>query len=473
MRENLNNDAVNRRKIDVAKSSMYAALFLTFIKIIAAYFSGSLAILSEVFHSAIDIIACTVTIISIKLSAKPPDEEHHYGHEKVESFAALFQVLILLLMCSYIFYEAAGRLFLGKEADVNISLWTFGVIIIAIIVDITRSRALKKVARETKSQALEADALHFSSDVLTSVVVLISMVITYLDINRQADSIAAVIVSVVIIIVGLKLSRKAIDALMDKVPAGLSEKIQYEAKLIEGVEGIKSFRIRSTGSKIFVDMTIFISRIIPFSRAHEIANAVERRILELTPEADVIIQSEPIETEKESINEKIRMIVSGFGLKSHDIFSHKINNEIFTELHIEIDNTNDLTKAHDIVTEIEESIKEKIKVISNVKIHIDEPSDILFDTTDITERSNEIIRIVKNITEQQKEINSYHDIKVVSSNGKIRVSLTCNFDINLSFDEVHDLVTLLESKIYLALKEYYPKISNVMIHAEPESISNL
>lgn len=463
------NGIVAQKKIKVARQSLYAALIITIIKILAAYFSGSLGVLSEVFNSAIDIFVCIVTIISIKYSSRPPDEDHNYGHEKVENFSALFQVFILFITSAYIIYEAVNRLFLGKDHEVKVTIWIFAALAFSMVIDLYRARALRKIASETKSNALEADALHFSSDILSSSVVIIGLLFTYFGISKNADTISALIVTGVIIYLGYRLSKKSIDALMDRVPAGLYEKVRYETLLIPGVEGIKNCRIRGAGSRIFVDMTIQISRLVPFSKAHDIMDIVEKKIYTIIPEADIVIHSEPVETKNETINDKIRMIVNEFGLKCHDIFSHRINNEIYSELHVEIESTNDLIKAHDIVTEIEEKIKKEIEVITHLKIHIDEPSEILFDTKDITGDSEEIIRNVYRILSSSPNVVSGSDIQIVSTNGKLRLSLICKFNHIYSLEEVHDMVTVLESKIYLDLKQMYPKLANVIIHAEPSN----
>lgn len=460
-------EIISQRKIKVALQSLYAALIITFIKILAAYFSGSLAVLSEVFNSGIDIFVCLVTIISIKYSSRPPDEDHNYGHEKVENFSALFQVFILFITSAYIIYEAINRLFGNRDVEIKVNIWIIAALLISMAIDYYRAKALKKIATETKSNALEADALHFSSDILSSSVVIIGLILVYLNISKVADTIAALVVTVIIIYLGYKLSKKSIDGLMDRVPAGLYEKIRYETLLIKGVEDIMNCRIRSSGSKIYIDMTILISRLVPFSKAHDIMDSVEKKINELIDNADVVIHSEPVETKSETINDKIRMIVNEYGLKCHDIFSHRIDNEIYSELHIEIDETNDLIRAHDIVTSIEERIKKEIDVISHLKIHIDEPSEIVFDTIDITGNSNEIIDEVKMILDENGDVISSNDIQVVSTNGKIRISMICVFNYIHSLDEVHDIVTVLESKIYLNLKKNYPKLSNVIIHAEP------
>lgn len=457
-------------KVKVALNSLFAAVFITAIKILAAYFSGSLAILTEVVNSGIDIFVCLVTIFSVKYAAKPADEDHHYGHDKAENISALIQVLFLFGTSSFIIYEAVQRIFLGKHSDLNITVWTFAALLVSIAIDFFRARALNKIADETKSNALKADALHFSSDILSSLIVIVGLIFSFFGFEK-ADAISAFVVAIIIIILGVNMSRKAIDSLLDRVPPGLSEKIRYETLLIEGVEGIKNFRIRSTGAKIFIDMTIEISRIIPFSKAHDIMDAVERRLHQLIDNADIVIHSEPVETDKETINDKIKMIVNSFGMKSHDVFSHKIGNEIISELHIEVTDTNDLIKAHDRITEIEEKIKRDIDIISNVKIHIDEPSNILYDTIDITGKSGEMINEIKKIIAKNKDVTSCSDFSVIITNGKIRVSLNCIFDYHFSLDEVHDIVTLLESKIFSELKEKYPKLSNVIIHAEPTGIN--
>jgi len=458
-------------KVKVALNSLFAAVFITGIKILAAYFSGSLAILTEVVNSGIDIFVCLVTIFSVKYAAKPADEDHNYGHEKAENISALIQVLFLFGTSSFILYEAVQRIFLGKHPDLNITIWTFAALITSMVIDFIRARALNKIADETKSNALKADALHFSSDIMSSMIVIVGLIFSYYGFDK-ADAISAFVVAIIIIALGVKMSRKAIDSLLDRVPPGLSEKIRYETLLIEGVEGIRNFRIRSTGPKIFIDMVINISRIIPFSKAHDIMDAVERRLNQLIDNADIVIHSEPVETDKETINDKIKMIVNSYGLKCHDIFSHKIGTDIISELHIEVTDTNDLIKAHDRITEVEERIKSEIGIISNVKIHIDEPSNILYDTTDITAKSEDMITEIKKIISRNKDVTECGEFSVIITNGKIRVSLNCTFDYHFSLDEVHDIVTLLESKILSELKERYPKLSNVIIHAEPSAINN-
>ena len=455
----------SKKKIRVANISLIAAIIIVLIKSLASYISGSIGVLSELFHSSTDLIATFATILSIRFAAKPPDKNHHYGHEKIESFSALFQVFILVLMCAYLIYESVDRIITPVEIKLNVFI--FLAILICIFIDIHRSRALMRIAKETNSQALEADSIHFSSDILSSVVVLIGMIFSYFEWSSLADPVSALLVSVIIIITTLSLSKKAIGSLLDRVPDGIEENITEIISSIKGIEGIKNIRIRGSGSKIFVDTVIKIGRTKSFSMTHELMDLAEKSVREAYPNADVVIHSEPIETDGETLNEKIRMIVTDTGFKCHDIFSHRINGDIFSELHVEIENTNDLIKAHDIISQLEDNILERIPVIKKVKIHLDEPSEILFDTIDITESSNDLIDNVRKILDTENKIEDYGDIKVMNSAGKIRVSLNCSFKSKYSFEEVHEVVTILESRLFLHIKDLFPNLSNVIIHAEP------
>ncbi|MFA7362181.1 MAG: cation diffusion facilitator family transporter [Candidatus Kapaibacterium sp.] len=459
----------SKKKIRVANISLLAAVFIVAIKSLASYFSGSIGVLSELFHSSTDLIATFATILSIRYATKPPDKDHHYGHEKIESFSALFQVFILVLMCAYLIYESIDRIL--SPVTIKLNIFVFLAILICIFIDIHRSRALMKIAKETHSQALEADSIHFSSDILSSVVVLLGMIFSYFEWSTLADPISALIVSVIIIITTFGLSKRAIGSLLDRVPDGIEENISEHISSIKGIEGIKNIRIRGSGSRIFVDAVIRIGRTKSFSMTHELMDLAEKSVKKAFPNADVVIHSEPVETENETLNEKIRLIVTDSGFKCHDIFSHRIDGDIFSELHVEIENTNDLIKAHDLISHLENSILEKIPVIKKVKIHLDEPSEILFDTIDITETSNDLIDNVRKILDSEEKIVDYGDIKIMNSAGKIRISLSCSFKSKYSFEEVHEVVTILESRIFLHVKDLYPNLSNVIIHAEPSKNS--
>lgn len=460
----MDNEFQNKRKMKVAITSVFAAVFLTVFKLVFALLTGSLGLLSEFAHSGLDLFAAIVTVFSIKISNKPADREHQYGHGKIENLSAIAQVGILFFTCGYIIYEAINRLFFHEAYNLDITIWAYVVMVTSIIVDISRSRLLKKVAIETHSQALEADALHFSTDIWSSAVVILGLLFVSLNISKEADAIAALMVSLIVIKVSVSLLKRAIDQLMDRVPEGLYEEIIDEIKKIEGVEGIKLLRLRESGAKTFIDMTIYISRTVPFQKAHDIMDDVETKIKEIKSNSDITIHSEPVETQKETIIDKVRLIVDKKGLKCHDIFTYEIENESHLELDVEYVGNDNFVDAHKLISEIEDEIYGEIKGLKNVKIHIDEPSDLIMKSENVTNENEKLVDDFKKVIYSYKEIKDCSDINIIKSDRKLRVSMTCVFPEDFGFSQVHRLVHKIESEIYSLSED----IGSVMIHAEPK-----
>ncbi len=465
-------EAQNKKKFKIALNSLFAALFIVTIKFITTYISGSIAVLSELFHSSIDLLACIATLISVKYSSKPPDKGHHYGHEKIESLSALFQVLILILMCIYLIYESIDRII--NPYHPNINIWIFLVIILCIGIDYSRARALMKIARETNSQALEADSLHFSSDILSSVFVLISMVFTYYKIPPLykdvplADPIAAIIVSVIIFITTLRLTKRAFNLLMDKAPEELYEKIKNIISENKRIEGIKSLRVRVSGRKIFIDSQILIGRTKMFAEAHDIVNDIENTIKSIYPDSDIVIHTEPIPSKDETLIDKIRLIVNKEGYKCHDLFTYKINDKYYTDIHIEMDSRTDLNIAHNKITLLEEKIKKELKEIEYVQIHIDPSAQMIHETEDITSESKSMIEKIENILELNYKDIYYHDIRIFNTPMGLRLSFNVEFDEDIEFDTAHHTIKEIESKLRYEFKNNIPPLTNITIHPEPK-----
>lgn len=462
----------NKKKLKIAINSFFAALFIVLIKFIAAYVSGSIAVLSELFHSSIDLLACVATVISVKYSAKPPDSAHHYGHEKIESISALFQVLILIVMCFYLIYESIDRIIHPYHPEINI--WIFLLIIICIGIDYSRARALMKTARETNSQALEADSLHFSSDILSSVFVLISMIFTYYKIPPLykdvplADPVAAIIVSIIILLTTLRLTKRAFNLLMDRAPEGLYEDIKEIILSNKMIEGLKSLRVRVSGRKTFIDSEILIGRTRMFSEAHDIVNEIENKIKEKYPNSDIVIHTEPTETKDETLNDKIRLIVNRYGYKCHDLYTYKINNKYFIDIHIEINSNKNLDAAHNEITFLEEKIKSELKEIEYIQIHLD-PPPVIMDVKDITKDSKSITDKIEQVMKSYYSKAKYYNVKIFDTPFGLRISFDVEFDTETNFDSVHKTVKDIEVRLYNEFKDNIPPITNIIIHSEPKA----
>jgi cation diffusion facilitator family transporter len=309
-------DLTQREKRRAALNSVIAALGLTGMKLVVGLLSGSLGILAEAAHSGLDLVAAIVTLVAVSVSDRPADEAHTYGHGKIENFSALIETVLLFITCAWIIYEAVRRIFF-REVHVDPSLWTFLVIIVSIAVDVSRSRMLYRAAEKHQSQALEADALHFSTDVWSSAVVLGGLGLvwagrTFLPglapVLNRADAVAALGVAFIVLFVSYRLGKRTIDVLLDSAPDGLKQKIVAAADEVEGVINPGKVRLRRSGARIFVDMTIEVDRNLSFERTHAIAEAVEARIQALTPGADVVIHTDPREVERENMARRIRAI---------------------------------------------------------------------------------------------------------------------------------------------------------------------
>jgi len=285
-------------KYRAALTSVSAAVVLTATKMVVGLATGSLGILSEAAHSTLDLVAALVTVFAVKVAARPADENHPYGHGKVENLSALFETILLLATCAWIIKEAVVRLFF-LQVQVEANIWSFGVIVLSILVDFGRSRALMAAARKHQSQALEADALHFSTDVWSSAVVLLGLGLVFLARRLQmpwlvkADALAALAVAGIVIWVSLRLGRRTIADLLDTIPNELTDQARARVLEVPGVEAVCRIRMRRIGGAWFSDVVIQVDASLTLDQAHDVADAVERCLEELMPGGDVMVHSEP------------------------------------------------------------------------------------------------------------------------------------------------------------------------------------
>jgi cation diffusion facilitator family transporter len=291
----------DREKKDAAKSSVLAALGLVIFKAIVGFTTGSLGILAEAAHSALDLVAAAMTYFAVRLSAQPADRRHRYGYGKVENLSALFETMLLLVTCFWIFYEAVKRLMSGK-VDVEVTVWSFLVMGISIIVDVSRSRMLYAAARKHHSDALEADALHFSTDIWSSAVVILGLVCVLVsdffpggDFLHYADAIAAILVGIIVVQVSLKMGIRTVATLLDAAPPGLEDMVMKAVATVPGTMKCHHVRIRSSGPQTFIDLHVLIDGNKSLKEAHRLTEEIERAIQAVRPGADVTVHPEPKE----------------------------------------------------------------------------------------------------------------------------------------------------------------------------------
>ena len=470
-----------REKKLAALGSVGSAVVLVSLKVFLAVVTGSLGILSEALHSSLDLIAAVITYLSVRVSDRPADETHLYGHGKVESFSAFVETGLLLLTSVYIIWEAFQRLFF-REVHIRPSLLAIGILGFALLVDLVRSRALGRVARKYLSEALEADALHFSTDVWSTLVVIVGIATVWLGGKigapwlRYADPIAALAVAGVIIWVGSRLGKRTLDALLDAAPAGLQQRVAQAVGELDGVLGAERVRVRRAGNRHFVDVTISVPRTASFEQVHAISDAVERRVAEIIP-ADVMVHMEPRAQTGEHLFDAIRATAQRRGLAIHELSAHQFDGRLFIELHLEVDEKLSLRDAHRRASELEEEIRclpvfaarttDAANGTPEVNIHI-EPLGTHIAAADQTpgqmrELSRTVEEHINSLRSEYHELVDCHEVKVRQVEHKILVSCHCAMDGSLPITDVHDVTAVLEDRV----KEKFPQIFRVTIHPEP------
>jgi cation diffusion facilitator family transporter len=461
-----------------ALASVGSAVVLVSLKIFLTVATGSLGVLSEALHSSLDLIAAVVTYLSVRVSDLPADAGHLYGHGKVENFSAFVETGLLLLTALYIIWEALQRLFF-HQVTMRPSLLAIAILVIALGIDVVRARTLGRVARQFGSEALEADALHFSTDVLSTAVVIAGVGIVWLGQRtgvtwlRYADPLAALGVAAVVIWVGARLGKRTIDALLDAAPQGMQQRIADAVQGLEGVLSAQRVRIRRAGNRHFVDVTIDVPRTASFEQVHAISDAVERRVGEILP-ADVMVHMEPRAQAGEHLFDAIRAVAQRQGLAIHELSAHQLDGKLFIEMHLEVDENLSLLEAHRRATSLEEEIRGLPSVQgssgldgTDVNIHI-EPLGTHIATADrtsgeMTGLAREVEDYVNGLPEEFHELKDCHGVRVRLVENKILVSCHCTMDGNLLITKVHDVTAVLENRI----KERFPQIARVTIHPEP------
>jgi len=467
----ISGEAVEKQaeKQSVALNSVYAAVAITGLKIVVGITTGSLGILSEAAHSGLDLIAAAITFFSIRVSDRPADATHQYGHGKVENVSAFIETTLLLATCAWIVYEATKRLFFHSVA-IEPSVWAFLVLGISIVVDVWRSRRLRRIAEKYDSQALLADALHFRTDIWSSAVVVLGLLLVLAGRRYQiswlakADPIAALIVACIVVYVSWRLARQTIDALLDGAPAGVRTKIIGAIARFDGVLSVERVRIRRGGSKYFADVSVALSRNVTFQRSEQVGNEVAGTIRDLLPDCDVVVNATPRASHSESLFDRIRAVATRNNLNVHDISVQDISGALHVEQHIELDERMSLRDAHDRVTRLEAEMRSEILEIASILTHIEsEPATI--ETSDGMLHAPGFERRLEGITRDFPEVIDTHELQFKRVGGRLYLSLHCTMQDHLPLARVHDIQTTIEGKIRREL----PDVFRVLIHPEPQT----
>ena len=453
----------SQKKQNVAFSSVMASLLLTVMKLVVGIMTGSIGIISEAAHSALDFGAAALTLFAVKMSDKPADSKHHYGHAKVESVSALIETGLLVLTSIGIIYAAGERLLAGKS-EVEVTWYAIAIMIISIVVDFSRSRALIKVAKETNSQALEADALHFSSDILSSAVVLVGLIFVSTGI-AWADAVAGIAVALLVGKAAFSLGKKTIDVLIDAAPDGLAERIEEITMMVGGVISVDKIRVKPTGPQVFIEMAVCVNRTLSVEKVQAICSSIEQKVREEFPVGDITINSRPIALNSETIAERVHVIGLNHNLHAHNISTSLSGEKKQITFDVEIDQRLTIKQAHDTVTALENELHREFDGALDICIHLDPLRyDERTTTSLLIEEEEKIRTLIVNASKQIEKIHNVHDIQIrKNEQQKLIITLHCSFNDDALLEEVHSITSQLEGALYNSLTN----AGRVIIHAEP------
>jgi cation diffusion facilitator family transporter len=454
---------MQHEKEQVALTSIAASAALTVAKGLVGFATGSLAILSEAGHSLIDLGATVMTYAAVRISGKPADKEHHYGHGKVESVSALGETALLFLLSGVVVWEAIKRLTEHDDHVVIANAWAFGVIVVSIAVDFFRSRALSRTAKETKSQALEADALHFSSDLWASLAVLVGLVGVKFGL-WWADSTAALVVALLVCVAGWRLGRRTIDTLTDTAPEGAAEKITAAAAKVPGVVAVEQVRARAVGEKTFIDLTVAVSRTLPLDRVSAIKDAVDAAIRKQVPGAEPTVTTDPVALNNESVLDRVMVIARNRALAVHHVMVHDLKDQLAISLDLEVDGKLSLREAHALADGLESAIAAELGAGVEIDTHIEPLQPHRAAGREAPpERVKAVEIALAELAAQGRGLGGVHNVRVRETDDGEIVNFHCRVDPELGVQAVHEKVDALER----ALRARSPSIKRVIGHAEP------
>jgi cation diffusion facilitator family transporter len=452
----------------VALHSMLAAAAMTLLKLAAGLFSGSLGVLSDAAHSALDLAGAALTFFSVQVSDKPADEDHTYGHGKIENVSSLAEAGLMVVSCAWIIFEAVSRI-AHHIVELRHSIWPVLVLVASIAVDYWRSRQLRAVAERTGSPALATDAFHFASDIWSTLAVLAGLGASWLgsrygvSLLRFADPVAAIVVSIMILRLTLTLTRETVGVLMDQIPAETRRQIVNEVEQVPGVLSVEQARVRRAGAAHFADLTLALPRRSTFEHTDELVRAATDAVHRTLPDADVVIHTVPSTGRAESIFDRVRAVAARNNVSVHELSVQSHHGRLRVEQHVELDENMSLLEAHNFVSGMEAEILRDTPEIDSVLTHIESEPATIEQPEDAVVENRRIEVALRAAAGTFNEIEDVHEITVRRAGDHIDLSCHCTLPDHLTMQRVHEVITALEDR----LKIECPEVSRVTIHPEP------
>ncbi len=467
----MNAEQASAAKRGAALKSVLAACGITLLKVVTGLSTGSLGMLSEAAHSSLDLMASAMTLFSVHVSDRPADDDHTYGHGRVESLSAFVETGFMLGSSVWIIVEAVRRIVRfahGHRLDLHASVWPILVLLLSIAVDWTRSRQLARVAREVHSQALEADALHFGTDIWSSVAVLIGLSTTFVGERlgvrwmELADPAAALLVSCIILLVTYRLARETVDALLDATPPAMRRELVNAIRGVQGVLFVDDLRMRRAGAHYFADLSIGMNRNTTFQRSEQIVLAATAAVQGVMPGTDVVVRTVPVARVEENVFDRVRAVAQRSNYLIHDVSVQEVGGGLTVELHLELPERMALREAHETATKIEAEMLREVPQIQSVVTHL-ESEESTIESAERVGNDDAMEEEVRRAADAFPEIEDVHDVVALRTGDHVQMSCHCSMPDDLPMAAVHRIISQMEA----AFLRERPGVDRLVIHPEP------
>ncbi|MBM3699640.1 MAG: cation-efflux pump [Actinobacteria bacterium] len=448
-------------KKQVALFSLIVTIILVAVKVLMAYLSNSIGVLSEALNNGLDLVTVLIVFLAVRMSSKPADSDHTYGHGKYENLSALIEIIIISVLCFFIIYKSAQRI-IFKDFELNLNNYVFIVLIVSIAVNIVRVYFVGRAAKKFDSYAFKAEFLNYFSDILSSIIVIIGLFVSEAGFYL-ADPIASIIISLMILVFGARMALKVVRNFLDYIPREVTDKVRCVIESIPEVMSTDRILIHEVGNTKFINLAISVDDNIYLSRLENLKEKIKAKILQAYPGSEIMISAKSAFSEC-NIDCRIKEILLGWNdVKDiHNLSIYNVSNMIDVSAHIELSKSLNLIESEKLTTEAEKRIKQEIKNIRNVYIHIeDKKSDENWN--DITKDSEELIKDIEAHISGYIIKDSYHNFTILERNGYYYIALHCRLDRNMEIDSAHSVITELEDRI----KSISAKIKDVLVHVEP------
>jgi cation diffusion facilitator family transporter len=453
--------ALGRRPELVALASVFIGVALVVGKLVVGVLTGSLGILSEAAHSILDVVASFFALAAVRTARKPADIEHPYGHGRAENVAAFAEGVVMIITALGIAFEAVRRLTSGG-GTVNPAGYAFALLIGTLLIEAGRAGVLRGVGRAADSEALQADATNRLADVLATVAVLIGLVGVTIGLP-WADSVAALVVAVIIARAAINIAWRSGDILMDRAPADAARQLRAAIQGVDGVREVRSVRVRRSGPNLIGDAGIATARMLSLEAAGALVDEVKRVARAALPSLDLTVTVEGQSRPSDLVERVHAAAARNGGVRDlHNVTVERENDgSLHLTMHAKLPGDMTLAAASRASADLERTLRTELTDANRIDIHLEPMEPHVVRGEDVTGRRTQLATKMREVVESHPEVRRCVDVELSDRHNRIYAHVVAELDGDVSLEHAHQVESELEEQIRRAL----PEVSEVVARA--------